>query len=114
MEIMYHRKTGKRYEVHSFDVEHDVALCFDPDQAAHSNGQGWCKVSIKRLVPEAYANKVTGEFISKTERNKIKQELTMVAATFQCTDGTLFDVSQMDEAIEHQKKLMEDAAVAQW
>ena len=106
MEVMYSRKCGKRYEVYGFDVEHNMAICFDPEQASRSNGQGWCKISYKHLVPEAYADKITGQFMSKTERNAIKHNLKLVSAVWECTDGTQFDHSQIDEAIEYQKSLM--------
>lgn len=107
MEIMYHRKNGKRYEVYDYITEgHTYAICYDTDQAGRC-GQGWCKMRLKDLVPEAHANKTTGQFESKTERNKIKSKLTLVAATWRCTDGTLFDHSMIDDAIEYQKRLME-------
>lgn len=106
MEIMYSRKCGKRYEVYGFDVEHNMALCFDPELASRSNGQGWCKILHKILVPEAYADKITGQFMSKTERNAIKHNLKLVSATWECSDGKQFDHSQIDEAIEYQKSLM--------
>ena len=109
MEVMYHRKNGKRYEVYHYltDNGHTVAMCFDTEQAGRCNGAGWCKVRLKDLVPEAHANKTTGEFQSNTERAKIKRQLKLVHATWACTDGRLYDHSAIEEAMEHQKMLME-------
>ena len=108
MEIMYHRKTGMRYEVHGFDVDHGTALCYDTNQAARCNGQGWIKIPTKFLIPEAYANKITGEFMSKTERADIKHHLKLVEAIWECEDGSQFDHAHIDDAIEHQRKLMQN------
>ena len=108
MEVMYHRKNGKRYEVYQYVMidKHSYALCYDTDQAGQC-GQGWCRMRLKDLVPEAHANPVTGQFISATERNKIKRNLKLVAATWQCTDGLRYDHANLEDAIAHQKSLME-------
>lgn len=107
MEVMYHRKNGKRYEVYDYITEegkHTYAVCYDTEQAGRC-GQGWCRMRLKDLVPECHANSITGQFMSKTERNAIKSRLEIVSATWRCTDGTLFDHSLLDEAINHQKNL---------
>lgn len=107
MEIMYHRKNGKRYEVYQYIMvdNHSYALCYDTAQAGQC-GQGWCKMRLKDLVPEAHANPVTGQFMSTTERNKIKRNIKLIAATWECTDGTTYDHSHIEDAIEHQRILM--------
>lgn len=106
MTIMYHRKTGRRYEVHSFDVDHNVALCYDANEAA-KNGQGWIKIGYKHLIPEEYYNIASQSFQSKTERNKLKAKLRLVDPIWECTDGSQFDEEHLDEAIEYQKQLEE-------
>ena len=109
MEVMYHRKNGKRYEVYHYitDGNHVVAVCFDTDQAGRCNGAGWCRMRLKDLVPEAHANTLTGEFQSNTERAKIKHQLKLVDAIWECTDGCRYEHSAIEEAMEHQKMLME-------
>lgn len=106
MEVMYDRKTGKRYEVFGFDVDHLTALCFDGDQASRSGGNGWKKIPAKTLIPEEYANKTNGSYMSKTERNEIKHSLRLVDAVWECTDGRKFTHKAIDDAIEHQRQLM--------
>ena len=113
MEIMYHRKNGKRYEVYQyiFVDNHSYALCYDTDQAGQC-GQGWCRMRLKDLVPEAHANPITGQFMSTTERNKVKRHLKLVAATWQAEDGTQFDHEHIEDAIEYQRQLMKANAEA--
>ena len=108
MDVMYHRKNGKRYEVYQYMVidNHNYALCYDTNQAGQC-GQGWCRILLKDLVPEAHANSATGQFMSNTERSKIKRNLKLISATWQCTDGRTYDHSLIEEAIAHQKALME-------
>ena len=105
MEVMYHRKNGKRYEVYDYIAgEHITVICYDTELAGRT-GQGWCRMRLKDLIPEAHANKFTGQFESKTERNEIKSKLKLIAATWECTDGTVYDHSQLDKAIEHQRNI---------
>ena len=108
MEVMFHRKNGKRYEVYDYITEANRihVICYDTDQAGQC-GQGWCRMRLKDLIPEAHANKFTGKFESNTARSAIKKKLQLVSATWKCTDGRLFDHSMIDEAIEHQRRLME-------
>ena len=108
MEVMYHRKNGKRYEVYQYIMvdNHSYALCYDTDQAGQC-GHGWCRMRLKDLVPEAHANPVTGQFMSNTARNKAKRNLKLLYATWQCTDGRIYDNSLIEEAIIHQQTLME-------
>ncbi len=104
MEVMYHRKNGKRYEVYDYITDkHTIAICYDTAQAGQC-GQGWCRIPLKELVPECHANKTTGQFESNTTKNAIKRNLQPVA--WRCSDGTIFDHSKIDEAIEYQRTLM--------
>lgn len=106
MEIMYDRKTGRRYEVYGIDVDHKTALCYDSSQATRQNGAGWTKISIKPLIPEAYFDKVSCTYMSKTERNEIKSNLKLVDAIWECTDGTRFTHEAIEHAIDHQRQLL--------
>lgn len=106
METMYYKKTGRKYEVYGFDVEHGMALCFDPNAPATGKGNGWVKVATKSLIPEAYTNKADFSFMSKTERAEIKHHLKLVDAIWECEDGTRYTHAAIDDAIEHQRQLM--------
>lgn len=107
MEIMYMRKTGRRVEVYGFDVDHGNALYYDPNVAATNGGNGWQKVPYKQLIPEAYVNKKNSTFMSKTERNEVKARLKLVDAIWECEDGTKYTHAAIEDAIDHQRKLME-------
>lgn len=108
MEIMYQRKSGKKLEVYNYfsDSRHTWAICFDPEFASRNNGQGWVRVKLTELVPEQHVNMATKQFMSKTERNRIKSQLKLCAAIWECTDGERFENHRLDEAIEHQRELM--------
>lgn len=110
MDVMYHRKNGKRYEVYDYVTtdKHTFAVCFDIEQAGRCNGAGWCRMRLRDLVPEAHVNKVSYEFMSNTTRAKIKHELKLISAEWQCTDGTVYTHDKIEDAIAHQKQLMEE------
>jgi len=108
MEVMYHRKTGQRFEVYAFDADHNAALYYDPCLASNNGGNGWQKIQTKFLIPEAYTNHVDGSFMSKTERNDVKSHLKLVDAIWECTDGTQYAHSQLDYAINHQRNLLKE------
>ena len=107
MEIMYDKKSKRRYEVYGFDVDHGVALCFDANIPGSGKGCGWVKVAMKSLIPEAYTNKQDMSFMSKTERADIKHHLKIVDAIWECEDGKRYTHAALDDAIEHQRKLMQ-------
>lgn len=109
MDIMYNRKNGKRYEVYHYFPgagDHMIAVCYDTEQAG-SCGQGWCRMRLKDLVPEAHANKFTGQYMSNTKRNAVKRQLKLSDAVWTCTDGITYDHRHLDDAIEHQRQIME-------
>ena len=82
--------------------DNKTALIFDPRQAGRCKGNGWQIVAMKNLIPLEY---VTDEmFMSKTEKNKIKERLTLTQATWTCTDGVDFD--DCEKAIIHERDLM--------
>ena len=105
---MYQRKSGKKLEVYNYfsDSSHTWAICFDPEFASRNNGQGWVRVKLTELVPEQHVNMDTKQFMSKTERNRIKSQLKLHSAIWECTDGEQFENHRLDEAIEHQRELM--------
>lgn len=69
------------------------------------HGGGWQKVKLSNLIPEAYVSPGTGEYQSKTEKNRYKSRLQLVAATWRCTDGMEFDHTDLDYATEHEREL---------
>lgn len=101
---MYFRKEGTEVEVYHF-FEDNTVLIFSPDQASKQNGNGWRKVKFGQLIPLEYFNKETNGFMSKTERNKIKDKLTLTKALWTCSDGESFE--DCDKAIAHEKEVME-------
>ena len=107
MDIMYVRKTGRRYEVYGYDPCTKQAICYDPSQASTNGGNGWTRVPMKTLIPEAYVDKTNFVFRSKTERNEIKSKLKLVSAIWETEDGQQFAHENIEEAIAHQKELMD-------
>lgn len=101
---MYYRKDNCLVEVYHF-FEDKTALIFSPSTAGRQNGNGWEKVKIGQIIPLEYYNENKKGFMSKTERNKIKERLTLTYAEWTCTDGSIFD--NCDEAIAYEKKIME-------
>ena len=104
---MYRKSDGSKIGVYHIDADKRVALCYDQCLAAKQNGNGWTLVSLNRLVPAEYFNQQTQSFMSKTEHNKIKSMLTLVSATWRCTDGSEYDHTNLEHAIAHQKELIE-------
>ena len=60
-------------------------------------------IEMKNLVPLDYSFE-DGSVASKSEKNKIKEELTLSHAEWTCTDGTVFN--NCNDAIEYQRKLL--------
>lgn len=103
---MYYKKDNCIVEVYHF-FENGTALIFNPSLAGRSNGCGWNKVKMSQLIPEEYADEYKKGFMSKTERNKIKERLVLIEATWVCTDGLYFN--NFDNAIEHEREIMKNA-----
>lgn len=101
---MYFKKEESEVEVYHF-FEDKTALIFSPYLASKQNGNGWAKVKLGQLIPLEYFNKETNGFMSKTERNKIKNRLTLTQALWTCSDGVNF--KDCDKAIAHEKEVME-------
>ena len=84
--------------------DNKTALVFDSNQAGRCKGNGWQIIAIKNLIPLEY---VTDDmFMSKSEKNKIKERLTLTQAIWTCTDGVDFD--DCEKAIIHEKELMKE------
>ena len=107
MDIMYNKKLNTQVEVYAFDVDHGVALFYDPRIARGNGGNGWQKCPIKQIVPVEYVTS-NGEYISKTERNKVKSRLKLVDAIWECEDGKRFNHQNIEDAIEYQRELMKE------
>ena len=60
-------------------------------------------VQMKNLVPLDCSFE-DGSVASKSEKNKIKEKLTLSHAEWTCTDGTVFN--NCNDAIEYQRKLL--------
>lgn len=89
--------------------EDKTALIFSPISASRQKGKGgWLKVSVKNLLPLDFYSEYFNRkgFMSKTEKNKIKERLTLTQAVWTCSDGTSF--TNCDEAIEYEKIIMND------
>jgi len=100
---MYYRKNEIIVEVYHF-FEDKTALIFSPEFAAR-RGNGWEKVKLSQLIPLEYFDEHDKRFMSKTERNKIKERLTLTEATWTCSDEISF--KDFDKAILHERELME-------
>lgn len=95
----YYKKKNILVDVYHF-FEDKTALIFDPSI------QGWEKIKMSNLVPEEYWDPNKPGFMSKSERNKIKERLVLTHAIWTCTDGAEF--RDCNEAIEHEVMLKEE------
>ena len=105
MERMFYKPEKVIVDVYNtFDETGRItALIFSMNQFKKT-GNGWKKVKIGQLVPLEYCTDDLNGFRSKSDRNKIKERLTLVNPTWRATDGTQF--SNIDEAIEYENVLM--------
>ena len=104
---MYYKKENCMVKVYNF-FEDKTVLIFNPSLAGRQNGMGWERVKISQLIPSEYVEYIDKHrkgFMSKTERNKIKERLILTYAEWTCSDGKIFD--NCDEAIRHEKELMD-------
>ncbi len=106
---MYYKKDNCLVEVYHF-FEDKTALIFSPSTAGRQNGNGWEKVKISQIIPLEYYNENKKGFMSKTERNKIKERLVLSEAKWTCSDGVFFN--DCDKAIAHERNLMEEVSNA--
>lgn len=100
---MYDKRTTNLVDAYAFYNDKTV-LIFNPYSARKNQGNnGWEVVARKNLIPAEYVD-LAGNFLSKTERNKIKERLSLTRAVWECTDGESY--TDIEEAIAHEKKLM--------
>ena len=104
---MFYKKENCIVEVYHF-FENKTALIFSPNLAGKQNGSGWANVTIKNLIPIEYYNEHKDNyFMSKSERNKIKERLILTKAEWTCTDGTSYN--SCDDAINHEMEVIKNA-----
>lgn len=105
-EKMFFKRQNCIVDVYHY-YENGTVLIYSSVSAGSTQGQnGWEKVKIGQLVPlEYYEQYLKNGFMSKTEKNKIKSKLKLHSAEWETEDGLLYN--DIDEAIQHQKELME-------
>ena len=104
---MFSKKENRIVEVCQF-FDNKTALIYNPFLASKQNGNGWCLTQLKYLIPLEYYNEHKEDFfLSKTEKNKIKERLTLTKAEWTCTDGVSFN--SCEEAIKHEMEIMKNA-----
>lgn len=103
---MFYKKDNCLVEVYKI-FENNTALIFSPFIADKQNGNGWQKIKMNQLIPEDYYNNNLNSIITGNEKSKIKKRLTLTQAEWTCTDGLIFN--NYDEAIMHERELMENA-----
>lgn len=100
------RKTGETVRVYNFSTDgtSSLATIYVPSLAGKQQGNGWQTVKVSALVPLDFW--VDDAFCSKTKKNKIKSRLKLISAEWQCTDGAVYEHSDLEEAIKHEAMLM--------
>lgn len=107
MEKMWYKDKSIDVDVYYIDYEKKIATCFSPLIYQQQNGNGWFTTKLSKLIPYPYAETYkTG--MSKTEHNKIKSMLTLTWAEWTCTDGSVYDHAHLEDAIQHQAKLIKE------
>ena len=103
-EEMRLRKTGETVRVYAINPSENIATIFSTSQYAKTNN-GWQKIKLSQLVPMDFPinNK---DYISKTKKNKAKDRMKLIEATWQTSDGNLWNHSDIDAAVEHELFLM--------
>jgi hypothetical protein len=103
-EEMRLRKTGETVRVYAINPSENIATIFSTSQYTKTNN-GWQKIKLSQLVPMDFPinNK---DYISKTKKNKAKDRMKLIEATWQTSDGNLWNHSDIDAAVEHELFLM--------
>ena len=98
------KKTGETVRVYAIDPTENIATIFSSSQYIKVNN-GWMKVKASQLIPMDFPinNK---DCVSKTKKNKAKDRMKLVEATWQTSDGNLWNHSDIDAAVEHEIFLM--------
>jgi hypothetical protein len=102
---MYNKKDNTVVDIYHFNLD-DTVTVYSSHLAARQNGNGWTKLKLKNLIPLDYYDEEKKGYMSKIERNKIKERLTLTSAIWTCTDGASF--SNCNEAISHEYKLFKE------
>ena len=103
---MFYKNDKCIVEVYHF-FENKTALIFSPPMASKLNGFGWVYTPMKNLIPLEYYNEHKDNcFMSKSEKNKIKERLTFTKAEWTCTDGLSFN--SCDDAIKHEMEVIKN------
>lgn len=106
---MFDKRTTNFVDAYAFYNDKTV-LIFNPQLAKTNTGHnGWEVIARKHLIPAEYVD-ILGNFVSKTERNKIKKRLSLTKAVWECTDGESYD--DIEEAITHEKGLMDSEEIS--
>lgn len=100
--VFYTIDSHERAEVYSILLDGITAFAFFPSRVSDTGKGGWCKVLLKSLIPEEYANKYIAGFHSKSEMNKVKQRVKIATAIWVCTDGARYDHTEYDMAVAHE------------
>ena len=104
---MFYKNGNRIVEVYKF-FDNKTVLVYDPLLASRQNGNSWSVIPLKHLIPLEYYNEHKENFfLSKTEKNKIKERLTLTKAEWTCTDGVSFN--SCEEAINHEMEVIKNA-----
>lgn len=83
-----------------------IATIFEPGDYK-SRGNGWQKVSITKLLPlDMPLNHK--EVITKTLKNKAKDRMKIVDATWETSDGQQWTHAEIENAVMHEIELMKN------
>lgn len=102
---MWNKKTNSDVEVYNIDTVTKRCLIYNAAIAGQNNGNGWQIVSVNGLIPYPHAEIYKIPTMTKTIYAKAKSKLKLVDATWEATDGVLFDHEHIKDAVEYQMKL---------
>ena len=103
------RKTGETVRVYGISTENGEAFAtiYRPSIAGLGNpANGWQTVKMITLIPPDFW--INNGYCTKSEQNKIKSRLKLISAEWQCTDGTVYAHEHLEDAIQHEAKLMNE------
>lgn len=103
-EEMRLKKSGEVVRVYGIDPVEKVAVIFCPSQYKKVNN-GWLYIKVSLLVPRDFPV-CSKDYVSKTQKNKAKDRMKLIDATWQTSDGNLWSHSDIDAAVEHELFLM--------
>lgn len=102
-EEMRMRKNG--IVVRVYDISNGVATIFNPEMY-QKNNNGWMNVKVSQLVPMDFPVNCR-EYVSKTRKNKAKSRLRLVDATWESTDGAIWQHKDIEKAIQRELEIMD-------